>query len=235
MKNRIHISLDDTKGIFKYLSGYKCKSIFETRTLKYLKSINAKYGTEFTLYCMCRSGDFHLKMVPDCYKEEFQENEEWLHWGFHAYDENSDYANSKATRIRDEYMETMMELSRITGITEFSDVIRLHKFSGNLEVCKTLRSLGIKGLLTADDTRESYYLSHDQTIKIDEMGVIWDAAEDLYFLKSLTRLEDCNDIKFEIEKAIKNNWTRIEIFTHEWQLDRDDVREKLRFCSEIIL
>ena len=43
----LHISLDDTKGIFKALSSGTFQSIFDTRTLNFLRRMHQLYGTKF--------------------------------------------------------------------------------------------------------------------------------------------------------------------------------------------
>ncbi len=228
----IHISLDDTKGIFKYLAGNSSSnSIFETRTLRYLKELHEEFGAEFTLLCMCRSKAFSLNQVSERWKEEFAANKSWLHWGFHAYDEDTDYSSASAIQIRNEYQETMAELERITGITEFADVIRLHKFAGNLKCCQMLHELGINGLLTSDDNRKNYYLDEEAESMLNREGRYYDVVNNLYFYKSMTRLEHCPNVINEINEVKIKGWQRIEIFTHEWQLDNDVVREQLRLCS----
>ncbi len=62
------------------------------------------------------------------------------------------------------------------------------------------------------------------------MGSYYDKKEDLMFIRSCTRLEKSTDIISEIENYKKHiGWNDIR-FTHEWQMDRNDVRKQLEAC-----
>lgn len=233
--SRVQISLDDTKGCFKYLAANSdTDSIFETRSLGYLKRIHEELGTEFTLLCMCSSGDFSLHQVSEKYRKEFMENQDWLHFGFHAFDETSDYTNALPEKAAQEYRIFVEEITRITGVTEIDGLIRLHGFSGNREICRSLKKLGVKGLLTADDERNSYYLSPDMVKRVNCDGHYWEETEGIHFYRSLTRLENSEEPVAEIERALERGYELLAVFTHEWQMDREDIREKLQECCKWI-
>ena len=92
--NEINISLDDVKGIFKVLAKGQADSIFETRTLSFLREMNRKYGTKFDLFCTYKHDSYSLDIVSDKYIKEFLDNADWLRFGFHCYDEMDEYKNS---------------------------------------------------------------------------------------------------------------------------------------------
>ena len=234
MKTRIQISLDDTKGIFKYLASHKesCSNIFETRMLSFLKELHEKYKTEFTLYCVYKDEEFNLGQVPDQYRSQFQEAAEWLHFGFHAFDEVDAVTGEE---MKAAYQKVQKEIERITGTKRLADVVRLHRFEGNRQTCRILHELGVKAFLTADDERDSYYLSHAEKEILKETGCYRDEKEEILFYSSLTRLEHCGDIREEIERVCQKKWEYIAVFTHEWQMDRDDIREKMEKCCKFSL
>lgn len=233
MKNRVQISLDDVKGIFKFLAKNPgAKSIFETDTLGFLKKLHQNYGTEFVLFCMCKSKDFSLEQVSDCYRAEFLENREWLHFGFHALDENSNYEKASGEQAITDYQITMSQIRRITGAERFSDTIRLHGFAGNREVCRALKEQGIRCFLTADDVRHSYYLTQEEQEQIRSKGMYFEKSEGLWFCHSLTRLEKSENPVSELQSAFARGFQTASVFTHEWQVDREDVRMKLQACCE---
>lgn len=231
MDDRVHVSLDDTKGCFKYLAAHPdTESIFDTRVLGFLKELHDEYGTGFTLLCIYKSGDFTLDQVSDRYQKEFLENRDWLHFGFHAYEENRDYSRAGAEQIQEEYQITMKHLKRITGADSFSKIIRLHRFAGNLEVCRALKELGIRCLLTADDERLSYYLETGLCRTVRQCGSYRDQEEGICFCRSLPRLEHCQNPAADMQMADEQGYPLISVFTHEWQMDRDEIKNRMREC-----
>lgn len=233
MVSKMQISLDDVKGIFKFLAGNsEVKSIFETNTLGFLRELHQSYGSEFSLLCMYKTPSFSLEQVSDCYKAEFLDNQDWLHFGFHAWDENSDYREATGEQIAEDYQITMSQISRITGITQFSDTIRLHKFAGSREACRVLKEKGIRCLLSADDERDSYYLSKREMAYVNNEGAYFDKSEGILFCRSLTRLEKSENPISDIQKCFDKGVQIISVFTHEWQMDKREVRAKLQECCE---
>lgn len=228
---RVQFSLDDTKGCFRYLAEHpETKSIFHTRVLAYLKQLHEEYGTEFTLFCMYKNNGFSLPEVGGQFRDEFMENAGWLHFGFHAFDEESNYAYAKPGQVEWEYRLTMKQVGRITGSFEYADILRLHKFAGNRDACRELRKQGIRGLLTSDDERSSYYLSAEKGRLLKEEGRYMDETEGLGFYPSLTRLEKSQSPVEEMKKALEKQYELLAVFTHEWQMDGADIRKKLREC-----
>lgn len=225
--SKLHISLDDTKGIFKYLIAKQPESIFETRTLGFLKEMHERYGTEFTLYCTCTDGDFHLKNVSDRYKQEFLQNKDWLQFGFHTYSEELDYNKIGISEMCRHYVDTIENLKRITGHDECARLIRIHRFAASKEMCMALKDFGVCGLLTADDDRKSYYLTQSEIDTLNCAGTYQDKTCGLVFYKSLVRLEYAKNILREMEKRALENWEVIPVFTHEWQMDSPFVREQM--------
>lgn len=62
---RLHISLDDVKGIFKVLAEDSMDSIFETRTLAFLNKMHELYGMQIGLFCTYQDGNFSLEKVSE--------------------------------------------------------------------------------------------------------------------------------------------------------------------------
>jgi len=66
--------------------------------------------------------------------------------------------------------------------------------------------------------------------QLKKMGSYYDKKEDLMFIRSCTRLEKSTDIISEIENYKNISDGMISVFTHEWQMDRNDVRKQLEAC-----
>lgn len=181
---------------------------------------------------MCKSKNFSLEQVSDCYRAEFMDNQNWLHFGFHAWDENSDYGKASGRQIAKDYQVTMSQIGRITGITQFSNTIRLHKFAGSREACRALKEKGIRCLLTADDERNSYYLNQKETECVNRDGTYFEESEGMLFCRSLMRLEKNANPISDMQKCFDKGERIISVFTHEWQMDNEEVRAKLQECCE---
>ena len=226
--NRIHISIDDVKGIFKALSEENLNSIFETRTMYFLKQMNSKYGTCFDLYCTCQDKGYFFHNNSDKYLKEFEENKEWMRFGYHCYDEYE-----LGDPLFEEHITCFVkDLEFVNGHNKMSNITRLHGFKGKKEECLFLKKYGIDTFLSSDEGYDSYYLNHEQNEYLRKNGEFFDEENGLLFIKSCTRLENVDSIFEEIEQVGKQRDGIISVFTHEWQIDREDVRNKLEACCK---
>lgn len=230
--SEIHISLDDVKGIFKVLSTKKLSSIFETRTLNFLRKMHKLYGTKFNLFCTYKNGDFSLDKVSDAYLEEFKNNTDWLKFGFHCYDEGIVYVQGMEKDFEHHFDCFQTQIKRITGQEGVVTPLRIHSFQGNRRMCKILHQKGVMMLLTADDSRVSYYLDDIATKELKNCGYYYDKDLKMSFVRSCTRLENSENIIREMEFYRRMETGIISIFTHEWQMDREDIRYKLELCCK---
>ena len=228
----LHISMDDTKGIFKALSSGTFQSIFDTRTLNFLRRMHQLYGTKFNLFCTCVDGTFKLGKVPEIYRDEFIKNASWLMFGFHCYSEDMCYQQVTKKSFLQQYNYFQKQILRITGQEKQLDVLRIHGFQGNKEICKELRNKGVKILLAADDQRKSYYLDEKLTERLNETGTCYDDNIDIKFVKSCTRLEKLDNISKELNQKLADGNELIPIFTHEWQMDKEEIRNKVEICCK---
>ena len=229
---KVHISLDDVKGIFKALTSETYDSIFQTRTLKYLKNMHDLYGVKIHLFCTYKDGDYNLENVPDCYVDEFKKNLDWLKFGFHCYEEKTVYSEGDELELERYFNRFHEQIKRITGQENDATAIRLHGFWGTEKICRNLQENGVKTLFAADDDRKSYNLEQRAEAILRDKGAYYDAAQDLMFVRSVTRLENAGDIIAEIEEKQGAGWDTISIFTHEWQMDREDIRKKFELCCQ---
>lgn len=230
--SNIHISLDDVKGIFKALTYDSLSSIFDTRTLRFLREMHQLYGTVFYLFCTYRDGDFSLEKVPGNYAEEFRRNADWLKFGFHCYDEGIIYKGKSEADFKRHFSSFQRQIKRIAGQDETINALRIHSFQGDREICRILRAEGVSTLFTADDDRCSYYLDEEAISELKNSGSYYDQSLDLMFVRSCTRLENSVGAMEEIEKYRNAGWDIISIFTHEWQMDRENIRNKFELCCQ---
>lgn len=113
--------IDDNVFFFNDLAREKPKHAFDHFYLKKLKELHNSYGTKFILKCFFRDDHdpehFTLDRCPDCWKQEFEDNSDWLHLAFHALSEFPDrpYQHCTEARLAHDLELTTAELRRIAG------------------------------------------------------------------------------------------------------------------------
>ena len=151
---KAHISCDDFNSILKEVAESEITSIWENPIFAFMKSMNAKYGAVFSLYLFTRYPNFDISNFPSIYKNELSRASNWLKFGFHCR-EDLHYVNFTKDIVVQDYQECLNEIIRFAGEGSIDYMPRIHYYSLNRETVNELNSLGlIKGLLTADDTRE---------------------------------------------------------------------------------
>lgn len=224
--NNVHFSIDDVFGCFNWLAKNEnnVSSIFDSYVLSFAKQIHEMFGVNVSLYCMYTNGEKCLADIPDKWKNEFQENSEWLKMGFHAYKSDSCYSDTKIEDFECEYDKVLYELSRITGGKDsLTDAIRLHYFAGNDIVIKVLAQKGIRCLFCADDLRGSYNLTSDEEKMLREQKFYYNPVLNMRYVPTDIRIEHVTNIEDEIDK-VRNAENGIVIFTHEIQLAKENIK-----------
>lgn len=192
-ENMVHFSCDDTYACLYdlILNGETYESIFENSFFASLKKCHDETGACFTLMTFnthTQVPDYDISKVPSKFQSEFQECQSWLRFAFHAENETTRYAT--ATGILESYNRFVSSIYTLTGDYECIDrIARLGFFSGSLDNVLQIKNAGhgIIGLLTADDTRTSYYLSHEESETARLKGKYYDLDNGLIFIKTLNR------------------------------------------------
>ncbi len=200
--NKFALSVDDNVWAFADLTKNQDKytSIFENPYLAVYKKAHDLYGTKVRLnlfYAINNEcglemyGDFNLSMMTEKFKDEFRANSDWLHLAFHARAEFPDwpYTLASGETLKQDFEDIRREIFRFAGEECFEWVTTNHFGSGNRDVVRAERELGIKGLmayLELDANGEpyvSYYLSKDEIVHANEYGFWKDMDMDMIFGK----------------------------------------------------
>lgn len=249
----MHISFDDVCLCLNDLIIHEKDyiSLFDNFFLKELREFHEEFGAVFTLNCFNRHTeypDYDISKLPVVFRQEWQENVSWLKFAFHAQNNESNYGKGTfaggkilgdcPVQISASYSKFVNAVLRAVGTDRALDrVTRLGFFSGTRENVRALAQCpyGIKGLLTADDERISYYLEEEINRQVYENGSFYEKQENLLLLKTLQRLEKAEDVR-----KVLGEWEAsaprgeypigypMEVFTHETEYER--VRQKLRQC-----
>lgn len=228
----IHISVDDTIELFEDISAKDYLSIFDNSTLKWMKSLHESYGAVFSCYVYYSDDDFDLVQCTSKYLSEFEENADWLRFGFHTVNESTDYENSSSEQILHDYQMTITELERIVGQDAIDNVVRLQGFSGNEDNIKALAQVDnqpIIGLLTADDTRVSYGLDENSNAYIYSHDEMYSPEYGVSFISTDLRIEFVDSITRKIKEFDTDSWNNqlmdLIFFTHEWELNEPNKKK----------
>lgn len=233
--NIFHLSFDDTILIFKDLTQNEYKSIFDNPTLNWYKELHDKYGVVISCYVYYEDDGFDLTMVPGKFRNEFEKNSTWLRFGFHTINKTTDYSEG---RIADDYLKLISELKRIVGVRSIDHVIRLQKFQGTYEGISELVFLKeepIVGLLTADDNRQSYYLSADENAWIYCHDELLEKRLNITMFSTDFRIEYVTNIDSKIQELNDMCWNNqkgdLVVFSHEWALSLENKQKIEKLCE----
>ena len=229
------LSFDDTIIIFKDIIENKPNSIFENETLNWYKYLHDKYGVVISCYVYYGDESFDLTQFPTIYKKEFVANSDWLRFGFHSINANTNYENGS---IKEDYVKTVDELERIVGNESIDNVIRLHMFQGSYEEIKILTELEkepLRGLFSADDKRNSYYLSEENNNYIYSHDEYYDSDLNLFFFSTDFRTEYVDNIDKKMKEFGKECWNNqkgdLVVFSHEWGLNIQNKEKIEEICK----
>ena len=96
----------------------------------------------------------------------------------------------------------------------------------------------IKGLYTADDNRQSYYLSNDDNYYIYNHDELYDTKTNLYFLSTDFRTEYVNNIDFKLKELSNNSWCNqlgdLVVFSHEWALGIENRKRLKKYVNMLV-
>ena len=237
--NMVHFYCDYTYACLYdlILNGANYTSVFENTFFSSLKKCHQETGACFTLMTFNTHTEvpgYDISNVPSKFQAEFQENKHWLRFAFHAEDDVTAYAT--ASGIEESYSKFVNAIYALTGDYDCIDrITRLGFFSGSLNNVLKIKNAeyGIIGLLAADDTRTSYYLSKENSETVRLKGRFCDLDNKLLFFKTLNR----NWYKAQEELQSNPQYHRItEFFWHEQEdptTMRPWVTEAAKLCNSM--
>ena len=152
--------------------------------------------------------------MNDKYKKEFEENSEWLKFGFHALNSFKDY--SKDDKIEEDFKLVNQKIKESIGESSLTNCLRLEKFNLSLSNAIVLRNNGVTSLLGSDKpNRISYYLTESAEEYLESNDYYKD--EYFEFYNTDIRIEDNGFILFD-NNDLQDEY--LVIFTHEWKLNK---------------
>lgn len=209
----VHISFDDVYLTLRDLkdNAEEYQSIFESVFLNDLKELHERYGAKFSLYVYEKAGDFDIKDMPLKFRKEFKEHASWLKFGFHAVRPEFDQ-NIKLEDFKTSFMKVYNAIYHFADTASLCHVLRLHYFYGNDSIITFINNWGgVKGLLCADDERDSYNLNKEENEILQRKFYL---ERRIKYFKTDLRYENISWIKKTLEQMC--NRDTLVLFTHEW-------------------
>jgi len=235
---RYNFFIDDHSFVFTEIARQRPKRLLEHFYLKFLHSMHQRYGTIFTLNCFYRNDHdkehFTLAQFPDIYKQEWEDNSDWLKLAFHAYSEFPDrtYQNSSAETLGRDYDLVVGELLRLASDKNVVPAVVLHWGMARPEAIKALTDRGVRALegqfinprAGIDDagSREyvcdvGYFVNLEDARYIEKQGLLHDFRHNVTYFKSecTANLWTCPQIEEKIAIAINGKKDFISLASHE--------------------
>lgn len=228
----IHFSVDDTIEIFRYLTENNCNSIFDNPILKYFKELNEEYNFIVSMYCFYEKDGFNLSMCPDKYKKEFEENADWLKFGFHSLTDKSKYGDYDADKFRSELIKTVDAIKHIVSESAITYDVRLGFGQGNRACIRTMKECfeNFNVLYGVDDERIVYYLQKNENKRYLEKGMFRDESIGITIKHCEKRLECSPDFMENVTKLDKDCF--YSFFTHESRLKDEKILDYIKMLCE---
>ena len=222
-----HISFDDVVYCLNdiTINASTYTSIFENAFFALLKNLHETYGAKFSLFVFlsdATTGEYAtnwtLANTTTKFKNEFAKNASWLKFGLHMSTKNGNYGSASAATALDDYSSFVSSVMNFASIDNIDRLPRLANFAGSLDAVKAMRDadMGIVGALTAYDSRDSYYLTSEESSMSYKRGQIYDATNHLMYFTSLKALETISpESIFADKNTIANN---LRFFNLEWMM-----------------
>ena len=235
---RMHFSVDDFFDVLIDADQYD--NLWDQPVFAKMKALHERYGATFSCYCFYEVGDQTLEDISDYHWHEFTMNQDWLKFGFHGKNKDTAYGPSKfpAEHVHDtyeqageDYKDVIDQLRTIMSEDCIDHVPRVHFYAGSWDACRAWRDAycGIKGLLSAEDDRISYYLMPIEAQILGMQDRLHDTRLNLKFHRTKRRLENTPDIL----SAVKDETCEeLIIFTHEVYLSKESIWQQFEDCCK---
>jgi hypothetical protein len=233
---RYHFSIDDVLKTLIEASDMG-SGLFSHPFYAFLKEMHEAFGTKMDLYLFERTevgGRMRtLAEVSEALGTDLAAAD-WLRFGPHAKDYGTaPYAQSPEDQVA-AFSAIFDAIDRIAGPDQRSKWVRLHYFSEAYEAAPYLRRAGVEALLLTDKEAAAYRLDEPKRNALRETGRIAHAGIEL--VRSHLRVENLIGEEWpwpKVQAALAAPLQRygyLSLFTHEYELDRPEVRAQMREC-----
>ena len=145
---KFFFTIDDNIRFLQELTEGNYVSLFSHPYTALLKRLHEKYEVKIQLNLFYENGAFTLKQVTDKFKQEWQENAEWLKLSFHSRLENvCPYEHSAYEEAYRDCIDVHEQISRFAGKNSLAKTTTIHYCQTTKEGLRALKDCGVQGLL----------------------------------------------------------------------------------------
>ena len=235
-EKRYNFFIDDNIFCMTDIAREKPKSLFDHFYMRFLRDMNRKYGTCFTLNLFYKNDHdpFELKDFPESYKNEFKDNANWLKLSFHAYSEFPDrpYQNAANEKLSADFDLLKNEICRFAGEDSFIPPVALHWSMAKPEGLDVLHEKGVRVLCAQFSKPKTslsektdgekiydigYFCSPEEFHYLEQTAMFHNFKHDITFLKStlICNYYTPGQIVDVIQQEVHNNSGFLALETHE--------------------
>lgn len=144
-----HFFIEDNIWFLRDLNRDRPESIFDHPYLAMLKRMHEKYGTKVQLDVFLATDGFELSEMTDTYKAQWQENCDWLRFGFHSRTEFPEYPYRDASyeEVYRDCTDAHREIIRFAGEECLSLYTSVHYADISKDGIRAMKDCGIKGII----------------------------------------------------------------------------------------
>lgn len=222
----LKFSVDDATEILMEVAVNDYDSIFESERMSLFKQMHDEYDLDVTLFLFEKIGSFDLADFSDKYKDEFEQNSDWLKLGWHGIDDgNPQESGYDGDDLVQSYVNTTDDIIRFAGKKSLSKELRIHFwYTDGSDTIRYLSQDGISGLYYCDTDVIGYDFtaSEDTQIRNDINGLLSKRYGFNFVRFQLTdiRLDNIEDDTELIALLQDRDLDKdIVVFTHAWMLD----------------
>lgn len=220
----VHVSIDDCADCLKNLCSPDIRSVFDVPFFRQLKEWHERFDARFTCYIYAKSGKFSITEIPDSFRKEFEEQSDWLKFGYH-----STYRDIRKTKAQSgkefavAFARANKEIDRFAGKSARSEILRLDYFFAKESWMPSIYRGKTRYLLGPDsEGRKAYTLSAVDSSRLWEKGFfpfngVCVCGGGGGYLRTDARYEKMGVLAWWDLENMRDQ-VRIVIFTHEWAM-----------------
>jgi hypothetical protein len=246
---RYRFSVDDNIQFLRDLGSNpkRYPSLFDHWYLAFWRRMHEDHGSKIHLniYYQTVTRDFTLRQMPEKWREEWEENSDWLHLSFHALQDqpNRIYKDASYQQIATDYDLVVGEIRRFAGDSVLSKTTTIHWGEAPRDACRALYDRGIRVLIAifrrefGGECTTGYYLPEAVKDHANNRDCHYDPETDLIFITEDATVNNLAPEEVEpwLDRQAADPHTAelMELLIHEQYFRKDlslyqpDVKEKV--------
>ncbi len=237
---RFRFSVDDNIQFLKDLGTNPdaYRSLFDHWYLAFWRQMHEQFGAKIHFNIYYQTDGFDLTEMPAKWRDEWEENSEWLRLSFHALADKPDrpYRNATYTQMAHDFDLVMGHIRRFAGNEVTSRATTVHWAECPAEAVRALRDRGIDvliGIFDADDEpcTTGYYFDAATCRYYGQRDYAYDPELDVTFINCdmvVNNVElDAIEPALEKQAADPHTGELMELLIHE-QYFRPDLPQYYR-------